>query len=102
MKPQTKSELIEEVITNFDFSKMKKVQELLEWNTDSFGDVSIGNLVVLAQDLLSKAYDYTLKEKDNCFIVTGGFEASGVYIKDESAVGGLCLKFVVTSWDTIH
>lgn len=97
----TKQQTINKVISNFDFEKVVKVMNFLNWtwvtsNTES-GIPSIGELVVSAHELLSQAYDGVLKAEKTFFTATGGFKASATKYDDGEIV--LELEFIISNFN---
>lgn len=93
-----KDNAINEVIDNFDFEKVHKVMELLEWKWafcggSDYGIPSTQDLIDLAERILGEAWD----EKTR--IATGGFVAE----YDDSGDGKpwLELSFVVEESQTL-
>lgn len=88
---------IEDLLDEFDFDKVKKVMDHLEWNYYNSADkqVSIGELRRMARDLLERVYN-----TDACsdyFTACGGFEATR-YMYPGDPEKYITLKFVVTEW----
>lgn len=87
-----KQDAIDEIMDNFDFEKVAKVMEGLNWGwVNSETDLKIPDVSELrkqARRLLTTAL------KENTSIATGGFKVT--YLKDEKF---LHLEFVVTDWD---
>lgn len=93
---------INEIVSCFNFEKVYKVMNFLEWTWWSSSTEtkvpSIGELVLQAQRSLEEAaYNllYT-SSKDYC-VSTGGFHVQGYCCDDGYIV--LDLKFVVAEWD---
>lgn len=87
---------IKEILEEFDFVKVNKVMEFLNW-TWYGGDVpNIAKLILQASELLEEVYSEVEKTKEDSFRGTGGFEARGFYEKNK-----ICLKlsFVLEDWD---
>lgn len=90
-------EEIEDILDHFDFEKVKKAMDALEWKYwDSEGDtVSIPELRKKARDLLKAVYNAS--NSDHWFGGSGGFEAERwMYPGDTKKY--LFLKFVVAEW----
>lgn len=84
----TANDKIDEIMDWFDFSKVAKVMEAVDWKWWSEEGIEVpceGKLRKEARRLLKRAI------KERGIIGTGGFEAS--YID-----GDLELKFIVSSW----
>lgn len=89
--------LIEDILDEFNFVKVKKTMDALEWkyfdSPDEF--VNIGELRRMARNVLEDAYNYPNQEYycGGC----GGFECTRhMFAGDEKKY--LNLKFVVTEW----
>lgn len=95
-------ERIGNVMDNFDFDRVKKVMDALEWgwavdNPEYSGQTEIPELSdirKMARKLMKEAYELSVKEGCGYTIATAGFEA---YC--DAGDDYLSLKFVVTDWD---
>lgn len=88
---------VEDLLDEFDFHRVQKAMEALEWNYyDSIDKIpSIGELRRMARGLLNRAY--TSPDSPTYFISSGGFEAVRyMYVGDNTKY--ITLKFVVTDW----
>jgi hypothetical protein len=92
---------IEDLLDEFDFDKVKKVMDCLEWKYyNSTEEVSIGELRRMARRLLENVYNESASEQAyNGFTYTasGGFYAERQMFPGD-ATKYLSLKFVVTEW----
>lgn len=91
------NELVDKILDEFDFEKVKKTMDALEWvYFDSPNEtVSVGELRRMARRLLDEVYD-----KPACpeyTIGCGGFEAYRQMVVGDPTKY-LSLKFVVTEW----
>lgn len=94
-----KQEMIDEIMDWFEFEKVHKVMEDLDWTW-----VSVGTRVPTLQDLRSSArrelhlaYDGLEKHGgDNYFTGSGGFFASAHKLQNGKV--SLSLKFAVSDW----
>ena len=90
-------EQIEDLLDEFDFGKVKKVMDFLEWKYHDTldGNVSIGELRRMARYLLETAYN---ADSSTEYITgSGGFEVTrNMYPGDTTKY--ISLKFVVTEW----
>jgi len=88
---------VEDILDEFDFQRVQKVMEALDWNYfDSVDKVpSIGELRKMARSLLNYAYNYD--PSPEYFTGSGGFEVTR-YMYPGETVKYLTLKFVVTEW----
>lgn len=98
---RTKQDLIQEIVANFDWSKIHQVMQALDWKwarNDAFRVPQLGELVIESQRLLNDCYDCLVKSynQDTMLIATGGFEATATKYEDGEIVLGL--KFVVTEF----
>lgn len=96
--------MIENILDNFDFDKVRKVMDFLKWEwVDIVGETSsvpsTYRIVCSARDRLEKAYEYAIENKENATFSSSGFEAFAQYNKETNEVDYLELKFVLTSWD---
>ncbi len=88
---------VEDILDEFDFNKVQKVMEALDWkyhdSVDKFP--SIGELRKMARSLLNCTYD--ADDSPDYFTSCGGFHAERrMYPGDSTKY--LNLKFVVTEW----
>ncbi len=88
---------IEDLLDEFDFDKVKKVMDFLEWKYYNSPDkeVSIGELRRTARDLLERVYNAS--PSPEYFTACGGFEVTR-YMYTGDAEKYMTLKFVVTEW----
>ena len=78
----------------YDFERVHKVMETLNWTWASSGGVpSVDELKEQAVDLLIKCFQQSEKNKEDCIMATGGFEAYSYY-KEDSEID-FELKFVI-------
>lgn len=94
-------EEIEDILDHFDFEKVKKVMDALEWTYYDSADstVSIAELRKTARRLLHNAYNG--KDSDHWSCGTGGFEVERwMYPGDTKKY--LYLKFVVAEWTNAY
>lgn len=88
---------VEELLDEFDFGKVKKVMDFLEWTYFDTKDteVSIEELRRCARYLLECAVK--APDSDEYYTSTGGFEVTrNMYSGDTQKY--LSLKFIVTEW----
>lgn len=90
-------EQVEDLLDEFDFGKVKKVMDFLEWKYHDSVDkeVSIGEIRRMARYLLEIAYkaDPSPEYMTGC----GGFEVTR-YMYPGDHTKYISLKFVVTEW----
>jgi len=85
-------ELINEITKNFDFEKVHRAMQALDWHwARSNGVPTLVELVLCAQELLCGVLEMDV----DMSIGTGGFRATKLGSKDEEK--GLILEFVLTS-----
>jgi hypothetical protein len=90
-------EQVEDLLDEFDFDKVKKVMDFLEWNYFDSPDkeVSIGELRRMARRLLE--YGFNADPSPEYYTASGGFEVTR-YMYPGDTTKYLTLKFVVTEW----
>lgn len=93
-KIKTAQDNIDHIMDNFDFAKVVKTMEALNWQWSSTNGVpNESEARTFARGLLKQAAARVVsKEENHCYIGCGGFVARKYY--DE----GLELEFVLTSW----
>lgn len=76
-----RDKIIDEMLGGFDFEKVHKVMEFLDWEwADSDEIPSIYRLIKTARDLLEEVWDKTKEiDNDNQYIATGGFRVACYY-----------------------
>ena len=91
------NELVDKLLDEFDFEKVKKTMDALEWVYFDSPDktVSVGELRRMARRLLDEVYDKPPSSEYT--IGCGGFEAFR-YMPVGDPTKYLSLKFVVTEW----
>ena len=78
----------------YDFERVHKVMETLNWTwASSDGVPSVEELKEQAVDLLIKCFQQSEKNKKDCLVATGGFEACSYYKEDGEI--DFELKFVI-------
>ena len=90
-------EQIEDLLDEFDFGKVKKVMDFLEWkyHGSAEGEISVGELRRMARYLLENAYHAS--PSPEYMTGSGGFEVTrNMYPGDTTKY--ISLKFVVTEW----
>ena len=88
---------IEDLLDEFDFDKVKKVMDCLEWKYYDSPDkeVSVGELRRMARRLLETVYNEGTSAQT--YTASGGFYAERqMFPGDDTKY--LSLKFVVTEW----
>lgn len=92
-------ETIENILDDYDFQRVQKVMEALDWhwvNAEWGGVPSIGALRRQARGLLEDVYHHT--PSPFCMVGTGGFEATRT-METGDLNKYLSLKFVVSEWN---
>jgi len=98
-KAKTTQDRIDEIMDNFDFAKVVKAMEALDWNwATAHADDGIPSEYearAFARNLLKQAAARIVSKEDNCYYLgCGGFVVRKYYD------GGLELEFVLTSWSS--
>ena len=94
-----KQEMIDEIMDWFEFEKVHKVMEALDWTWATVGAIvpTIQDLRRSAREQLHWAYDGLEKHGgDNYFTGSGGFFASAHKLPNGKV--SLSLKFAVSEW----
>lgn len=88
---------IEDILDEFDFEKVKKVMDALEWTYFDSPDskITISELRKMARRLLTIVYNE--KTSEYTFTACGGFEAERWMFPGDTKKY-LTLKFVVAEW----
>jgi len=102
----TKSEIIrdqiEDILDNFDFDKVKKTMDALQWLWyDTIGVPEISDLRKCARRLLTEASEKVMNINEmpaESNMATGGFRATA-YRYDDTDKIYFRLAFEVTTWD---
>lgn len=96
-----KQKAIDDIIENFNWEKVHKTMEALNWTWyDSGGKTpTIGMLFKCAEGLLRGAYDGAVKEKSNYINATGGFRATATVDDETKEIIELRLAFEVCNWN---
>ena len=101
MLPDNVAKDIEDIIDEFDFERVKKVMDFLEWEwcDAEIAIPHIGELRKKARLLLSEVSVKVLKNKEieaESNIRTGGFQATAYKWENEVRMR---LAFILTDWD---
>lgn len=95
-----REEIIEEIISNFDFKKIEKVMNFLNWRYYTDRVPTALELVELSTRLLRNAFDgLCLTDTKNYYVETGGLRAS--MWKIENGIEGK-LEFVLENYESIN
>jgi len=100
--------MIEDIMEQFEFDRVKCAMEALNWKwySSNYSIPTINELRIQAERLLrgaakSRLGDFKDSHCDTPIInATGGFEARAWCNKEKTQVTRLDLAFVVTSWDS--
>lgn len=94
-----KEELIENILENFDFEKVKKVMDFLGWTYyDSEETPSTYRLIKSAKRLLEDTYERALNNKTLYSTSCGGFKVMAHYCEEKEEIFSLSLEFILESW----
>ena len=96
-----RQEAIDNIIENFDWEKVHKVMDFLNWTwvTTDNEVPTIGKLVNSSHRLLLEAYEGALREKTDFSIGTGGFRARAIVNEKTKEIFELQLVFELTGWE---
>ncbi len=95
-----KEKAISEIIENFNFERVHKVMEFLNWTWwDSENVPTIGGLVLSAQSRLSETFDRCNSLKENTTTGSGGFFVRAEYNEKEGGCDYLKLTFQLNEWE---
>lgn len=95
--------MIDEIMDNFDFSKVLKTMRLLEWAL--MLDTGYGipeyeySLRILARKLILECIDLSEREKEDYVHVKAGPYKVSCFRYDGELMR-ICLEFVVTEWES--
>lgn len=79
----------------YDFERVHKAMEALNWKWSSSNGVpSVDELKEHAVNLLIGCFQQSEKNKEDCIMATGGFEAYSYYYKEDGEID-FELKFVI-------
>jgi hypothetical protein len=97
--------MIEDILNEFDFDKVERVMEALNWKwrgeTPTLYDLREEALRLLRGAAKSRLGNFKNEHHDVAIInACGGFEAKAYCDENKTKITGLDLAFVVTSWDS--
>lgn len=96
------SDKVEDVLDEFDFHKVQKVMEFLEWKwAKSDGVPTVGELRKRARNLLRDSASKALFRNEFCSTETGGLRAE-CWPAEEGDDIALRLSFILESFDTLE
>ena len=91
--------LIEGILENFNFEKVKKTMEFLNWKYyDSEETPTTYRLIKSAEERLKEVYEGATQNKEGYYSNSGGLKAFAEYNKETGIVDFLQLEFVLTDW----
>lgn len=93
---------VETILDDFDFYKVQKTMQALNWTWASTGAEvpDIGDLRRVARQLLNQVY-VVLDVQDEFSVATGGFKAEGrMFTRSNKKY--LRLDFIISSWDNYN
>ena len=103
-KPQKlgRDELVQSVLAYFDFDKVQRVMQLMDWkricSNSTYRVPTVSENVLLAKTYLEMAYDGLVNSRtDRYYCGSGGFKAIATRYEDGEIV--LELDFVVTEFN---
>lgn len=98
-----KEKLIDGILENFDFDKVKKVMDFLDWTWATLPEPNSVpthyQLINSARKKLEEVYDKSMEKKDDSYYYSGGLKAFAEYNKEIGKVDYLQLDFILTTWD---
>ena len=97
--------MIEDILNEFDFDKVERVMEVLDWKwrgeTPTLYDLRETALRLLRGAAESRLGAFKDEHHHVAIIsATGGFEAKAFCDENKTKITGLQLDFIVTSWDS--
>lgn len=97
-----KQKAIDEIIENFDWERVHKTMEALNWTWhDSEGETpTLGALFRCASGLLHDAYDGAKMTEKSYSVATGGFIVRAFVDDETKEIYSLRLAFEVCNWDS--
>ena len=91
--------IIEGILENFNFEKVRKTMEFLNWTYyDSEEIPTTYKLIKSAEKRLKEVYEGATQNKEDYYSNSGGFKAFAEYNKETGIVDFLQLEFVLTEW----
>lgn len=99
---KNKTKAISNILDNFNFIKVHKTMEFLNWGWAEYDGLEvppISRLVTKAWSMLDDVYDLASREKVTCHISTGGLKVTAHVDLDTKEIYNLELMFVLTDWD---
>jgi hypothetical protein len=91
-----KEDLINEVMDEFDYDKVQRVMEFLNWDWASVnGVLSVGDLKRMSRILLISCINGAMAYKKDYSASTGGFKAEATWDNERNKIYSLTLRFVL-------
>jgi len=91
-----KEDLINEVMDEFDYDKVQRVMEFIDWKWASVdGVLSVGDLKRKSRILLSDCVNGATLHKQDVIISTGGFKAEATWDNESNKIYNITLRFVL-------
>jgi hypothetical protein len=93
--------IIVDVLSNFDFHRVRLTMEKLDWRwaTVSGLQPTIEDMIRCAHRLMVDAVYCSTSNNSNYSVGSGGFNADCYWDSDTRRVTGVNLQFVVSEWD---
>jgi len=93
--------IIVDVLSNFDFHRVRLTMEKLDWRwaTVSGLQPTIEDMIRCAHRLMVDAVYRSTSNSSKYCVGTGGFSAEAFWDNDTRRVTGVSLQFVVSEWD---
>ena len=98
-KMTTAQRLVDEIMDDFDYEKVQKVMEYLNWKWYPIdGQIpSVTDLKKKSRELLYDVIEHSLKYRSTCLISAGGFNVEAVWDDEEFKLDEVNLKFILES-----
>jgi len=93
--------IIVDVLSNFDFHRVRLTMEKLDWRwaTVSGLQPTIEDMIRCAHGLMVDAVYCSTSNNSNYSVGSGGFNADCYWDKQNQRITGVRLQFVVSEWD---
>jgi hypothetical protein len=99
------NQMIDEIMDEFDFNRVQRTMDYLNWQWAGEGVPTIESLKKSAERLLRGAAEARLGQykdthwEQGIINSTGGFQAMAFCNEDKTKIIGLDLKFIISEWD---
>lgn len=91
---------IDYIMDNFDFGKVHKVMEFLDWNWAGYDEISEGDIRRYARKLIKDCLSTMIRRNDSEFsIECGGFVVHTYNQTEDNDKVYISLRFSLASWD---